>query len=339
MRTMNRFLFSVMTLLFCGIMQMTAQTDPSKAPAFAYQSSMPKDSCHYVVAKDGSGDFKTVQEAIDAVPDFRKKVTRIYICKGVYKEKIVIAQSKQLVALYGEDGAVLSYDDHANTLNAFGEKKGTSGSSSIYIYGSDFYAENITFQNTAGPVGQAVACFVAGDRVHFRKCRFLGFQDTLYTWGKISRQYYENCYIEGTVDFIFGASTAVFNRCQIHSKTAGYVTAPSTWQTTKYGYVFYNCRLTAEPGLEDTVYLSRPWRPYGQAVFIHCHLGSHIRPEGWDPWGKESNKLTAFYAEYQNEGPGADISKRVEWSHQLPNLRGYTMQEVLAGSDGWAPYR
>ena len=234
----------VLLLSVCAT-SLYAQTDPSKAPAFAYQSSMPKDSCHYVVAKDGSGDFKTVQEAIDAVPDFRKKVTRIYICKGVYKEKIVIAQSKQLVALYGEDGTVLSYDDHANTLNAFGEKKGTSGSSSIYIYGSDFYAENITFQNTAGPVGQAVACFVAGDRAHFRKCRFLGFQDTLYTWGKQSRQYYDECYIEGTVDFIFGASTAVFHRCQIHSKTKGYLSLRQSASACSSQSPFSACLFTS----------------------------------------------------------------------------------------------
>ena len=119
----------------------------------------------------------------------------------------------------------------------------------------DFYAENITFENSAGPVGQAVACFVSADRVYFKNCRFLGFQDTLYTYSKQSRQYYEDCYIEGTVDFIFGWSTAVFNRCHIHSKRDGYVTAPSTDKGKKYGYVFYDCRLTAEPEATK-VYLS-----------------------------------------------------------------------------------
>ncbi|MBR6589603.1 MAG: hypothetical protein IKK67_03965 [Bacteroidaceae bacterium] len=335
---MNKiFKFSVL-LLLCGWTTLGfAQTDPSKAPDYSHAQNVQKDQCDYVVAQDGTGDFRTVQEAINAVPDFRKQVTRIYIRKGVYKEKLVIAPCKQHIALYGEDGATLSYDDYANKQNAFGENKGTSGSSSIYIYASDFYAENITFENTAGPVGQAVACFVAGDRAHFKKCRFLGFQDTLYTWGRNSRQYYEECYVEGTVDFIFGASTAVFDRCLIHSKSGGYVTAPSTPQEARYGYAFYDCKLTADKGLEEKVFLSRPWRPYAQAVFIRCELGNHIRPEGWNNWGKESNEKTTFYAEYQNYGPGANIEKRVTWSHQLPNLRGYSMQEVLAGTDGWNP--
>ena len=182
----------------------------------------------YVVSSNGKGNFTTIQEAINAVPDFRKKQTRILLSKGIYKEKLVVPASKTNIALIGEDGAVISYDDYSNKLNVFGETKGTSGSSSVYLYAPDFYVENITFQNTSGPVGQAVACLVVGDRTHFKKCRFLGFQDTLYTWGADSRQYYEECYIEGTVDFIFGASTAVFHRCHIHSKSNGFITAPST---------------------------------------------------------------------------------------------------------------
>lgn len=333
----------VFSLLFvCMCMQsveLLAQADISKAPAFSNKSSAKKSDCDFVVAQDGSGDFKTVQEAIAAVPDFRKQITRIYICKGSYKEKLVIPSCKQHIALYGEEGTVLTYDDYASKSNRFGENKGTSGSSSVYIYASDFYAENITFENSSGPVGQAVACFVAGDRTHFKNCRFLGFQDTLYTWGRNSRQYYETCYIEGTVDFIFGASTAVFDRCQIHSKSGGYVTAPATPQGTVYGYAFYDCRLTADAGLDKQVYLSRPWRPYAQAVFVRCQLGNHINPEGWNNWGKESNEQTVFFAEYQNNGEGADISKRVAYSHQLPNLRGYEMKEVLAGHDGWNPIK
>lgn len=335
---MKRLTIILLAIVLCSWSHtVMGQTDVSKAPEFSNQASVAKADCHFVVAQDGSGDFTTVQEAINAVPDFRKQITRIYICKGHYKEKLVVAPCKQYIALYGEDGAVLTYDDYANKQNTFGENKGTSGSSSMYIYASDFYAENITFENSAGPVGQAVACFVGGDRVHFKKCRFLGFQDTLYTWGRNSRQYYEDCYVEGTVDFIFGASTAVFDRCRIHSKTGGYVTAPSTPQGTKYGYVFYDCQLTAEAGLEGKVYLSRPWRPYGQCVYIRCELGNHIHPAGWNNWGKETNEQTAFYAEYQNYGPGADIDKRAAWGHQLPNLRGYTLNEVLAGHDGWNP--
>ena len=293
----------------------------------------------YVVAQDGSGDFFTVQEAINAVPDFRKNIrTTILVRKGTYKEKIIIPESKINISLIGEDGAVLTNDDFACKKNVFGENMGTSGSSSCYIYAPDFYAENITFENSSGSVGQAVACFVSADRAFFKNCRFLGFQDTLYTYSKQSRQYYEDCYIEGTVDFIFGWSTAVFNRCHIHSKRAGdgYVTAPSTDKGKKYGYVFYDCKLTAEPEATK-VYLSRPWRPYAQAVFIRCELGRHILPEGWNNWGKKENEKTVFYAEYESRGEGDNPKARAAFSRQLKNLKGYEMKTVLAGDDGWNP--
>ena len=197
----------------------------------------------FVVAQDGSGDFFTVQEAINAVPDMRKgSRTTIWIRKGIYKEKVVVPESKVALSLIGEEGTVITYDDYASKPNRFGENTGTSGSASCYIYAPDFYAENITFENSAGPVGQAVACFVSADRAYFKHCRFLGFQDTLYTYAKGVRQYYEECYIEGTVDFIFGWSAAVFNRCHIHSKGNGYVTAPSTDQGQRFGYLMYDCR-------------------------------------------------------------------------------------------------
>lgn len=293
----------------------------------------------YVVAQDGTGDFFTVQEAINAVPDFRKNVrTSILVRKGAYKEKLIIPESKINISLIGEDGAILTYDDFADKKNVFGEKMGTSGSSACYIYAPDFYAENIIFENSAGPVGQAVACFVSADRVFFKNCRFLGFQDTLYTYGKQSRQYYEDCYIEGTVDFIFGWSTAVFNRCHIHSKRDGYVTAPSTDQGKKYGYVFYDCRLTADPEVAK-VYLSRPWRPYAQAVFIRCEMGKHILPEGWNNWGKKEAEKTVFYAEYNSRGEGADPKARAAFSRQLKNTKGYEIETVLGGEDGWNPLK
>lgn len=293
----------------------------------------------FVVAKDGSGDFFTVQEAINAVPDFRKEHrTTILVRKGEYKEKLIIPESKINISLIGEDGAVLTYDDFASKLNRFGETKGTSGSSSCYVYGRDFYAENITFDNSSGPVGQAVACFISGDRAFFKNCRFLGYQDTLYTYGKNSRQYYEDCYIQGTVDFIFGWSTALFNRCTINSKTGGYITAPSTDQGKRYGYVFYDCKLTADAGVEN-VYLSRPWRPYGQAVFIRCHMGKHIAPEGWNNWGKKEAEKTVFYAEYESTGEGANPKARAKFSHQLKNLKGYEIESILTGDDGWNPVK
>ena len=293
---------------------------------------------HFIVAQDGTGDYTTVQAAINAVPSYSKNgPTRIKIKRGVYKEKITIPPSKVAVQLYGEDGVVLTYDAYASQPNILGNMTGTSGSGSIYIFGPDFYAENITFQNSAGPVGQAVACHVAGDKAFFRHCRFLGYQDTLYTFGLDTREYFEDCYIEGTIDFIFGRAQAVFNRCQIHSKASGYLTAPATPQGKSWGYIFYDCKLTADEGVQG-VFLGRPWRPYGQSVFIRCHMGEHIVPEGWNNWDNPDNERTAYFAEYQSTGPGAaDLSKRAKWVHQLETIDQYDIHKVLNGSDGWDP--
>lgn len=293
----------------------------------------------FVVAKDGSGDFLTVQDAINAVPDFRKnKRTTILVRPGEYKERVIVPECKINISLIGQTGAVITNDGYASKKNSLGDEMSTSGSSTCYIYAPDFYAEGITFANTAGRVGQAVACFVSADRAYFKACRFLGNQDTLYTYGKGCRQYYEDCYVEGTVDFIFGWSTAVFNRCTIHSLGQGYLTAPSTDKEQKYGYVFYDCKMTAEPGVEG-VALSRPWRPYAKAVFIRCNLGGHIAPAGWNNWGKKSNEETVTYAEYQNTGEGARPEARAPYGHQLKDLTGYGIEEVLAGNDGWNPVK
>ena len=308
-----------------------AKEVPALAPFVRYYD--------YVVAKDGSGDFFTIQEAINAVPDFRKeKRTTILVRKGVYKEKLVVPECKLNVSLIGEKGAILTNDDYASKKNCFGENMSTSGSSTCYIYGPDFYAENITFENSAGRVGQAVACFIQGDRAYFKNCRFLGNQDTLYNYGKESRQYFENCYVEGTVDFIFGWSTVLFKDCVIHSVGDGYVTAPATDKGKKYGYVFVNCQLTGAPEATK-VYLSRPWRPYGQAVYIQCSLGKHIVPEGWNNWGKKENEKTAFFAEYQNTGEGAAVEGRASYGHQLKDLKDYQVEDILSGTDGWNPVR
>jgi len=291
----------------------------------------------FTVAQDGSGNFKTVQEAINAVPDFRKVTTTIFIKNGIYKEKLNLSASKHLVNMIGESVAqtILTFDDWAQRKNVFGEEKGTSGSASFYIYGLGFSAENITFQNSAGPVGQAVALFVAGDKAKFKNCRMLGFQDTLYTYGYGSRQYYDRCYIEGTVDFIFGSATAVFNECEIYCKKAGYITASSSPDTSKYGYVFIKSKITGDAPA-NSFYLGRPWRPYAKAVFINCELGQMIKPEGWNNWGKEANEKTAFYAEYQSAGLGANTKSRVAWSHQLDenSIKAYTLDQIF---NGWDP--
>jgi len=295
----------------------------------------------FTVAKDGSGDFQTVQEAFDAVPDFRKNETRILLKPGVYKEKLVLASSKTNVTLIGEDPktTIVTYDDFAQKKNRFGEEMGTTGSTSFFVFGDGFFAKNITFENSAGPVGQAVAVRVTGDKVVFENCRFLGFQDTLYPQGDRSRQYYKDCYIEGTVDFIFGWSTAFFENCEIYSKgPSGYVTAASTNEGTPFGFVFLNCKLTGDSPV-SSVYLGRPWRDFAQTVFINTEMGAHIKPEGWHNWSKPHAEKTAFYAEFNSTGQGASPSTRVGWSHQLSAVEAekYTIQNVLSGADQWDP--
>lgn len=300
-----------------------------------------EDGFHLVVARDGSGDFRTVQEAINAVPDFRNKETRIFIKNGTYKEKLILPASKNNVTFIGEDkmATVLTYDDYAQKLNKYGEEIGTTGSSSFFIFGNDFTAKNVTFENSAGPVGQAVAVRVNGDRIIFENCRFLGNQDTLYPNGRDSRQYYKNCYIEGTTDFIFGWSTAVFENCEIFSKDGGhYITAASTEKESPYGFVFINCELTGDAPARD-VYLGRPWRDHAQTVFINTQMGEHIKKEGWHNWSKPHAEKTAFYAEYNSSGPGAAPKERVEWSHQLSakEAQKYTVDNILKGEDNWDP--
>lgn len=264
-----------------------------------------------VVAADGSGDFRTVQQALDHVPENNNQPVVIQIKPGIYNEQIRVAAGKTHITLRGEDPAktVLTYKLSAlqagNTRLAF----------STLINGDDFRAENITFENTFGTGSQAVALFVDAARASFENCRFLAWQDTLFVNG--SRHYFKNCYIEGHVDFIFGTASAVFEDCTIHSKGQGYVTAHyrlSNEEST--GFVFLRCRLTGQD-TGNGVYLGRPWRPYARVVFIDCWLGPHIRPEGWDNWRDPAREKTAWFGEYRSKGPGANPKARVVWSRQL----------------------
>ncbi len=287
----------------------------------------------FIVAADSTGDFLTVQAAFDATPDYRKNRTTIFVKNGTYKEKLILPASKTNVRLVGEDKfrTVLTFDDYASKRNRFGEEIGTTGSSSFFVFGDGFIAENITFENSSGPVGQAVAVRVDGDKVMFLNCRFLGFQDTLYPHGERSRQYYKNCYIEGTTDFIFGWSTAVFDSCTIYCRKGGrYITAASTPEANAYGFVFINCRVTGDAP-EKSYYLGRPWRPFAKTVFIRCYLDKHIRPEGWHNWNKPDAEKTTFYGELGSTGPGANPQSRVAWSHILTeaDAGNYTLEKIF----------
>ena len=307
----------------------------------------------FVVAKDGSGDFFTLQEMVNSLPDFSRKELRVLVRKGTYKEKISIPWSKKYLTLIGEnrDKCVITNNVFASMPNAVGENTGTSGSSTFYVCCDNFRAENLTFENSAGSVGQAVAMQCIGDRTIFVNCRFLGNQDTLYLHGHgnrdneeylpNSRIYLADCYIEGTTDFIFGSATALFENCRIHSKSNSYVTAASTCEGQKYGFVFRNCRFTADDGV-DRVYLGRPWRNYARTVMIDCVMGEHILPEGWHNWKKPEAEKTTLYAEWNSTGEGADKGLRVKWAKRLTAKqveRDYTSEAVLAGDDGWNPLK
>ncbi|HEU5291569.1 MAG TPA: pectinesterase family protein [Cyclobacteriaceae bacterium] len=299
------------------------------------------------VAQDGSGDYTTIQQAINSCRDLGQAIVTIYIKNGVYQEKLVIPSEKTAIKLIGEslDSAIISWNDYSGKVIPPGmeipgkEKYGTFTSYTLLVQGSDITLENLTIQNTAGPVGQAVALHLEGDRIVIKNCKILSNQDTLLVTKDGSRQYFVDCYIEGTTDFIFGEATALFVNCTIKSLKNSFVTAASTREGTRFGFVFMNCKLIANDGITE-VYLGRPWRPFARTVFIGCELGKHIRAEGWDPWKGDKmfpdKDKTAFYREYKNFGEGADVSKRVTWSKQLTKkeAKEYSMKNIFGN---WRP--
>ena len=292
-----------------------------------------------VVAPDGSAPFKTVQEAIMAVPaGTRENPVLIHIKPGTYKELIYVQREKRFFHLLGEDAlkTVLTFNLNANLPGPDGKPIGTFRTASTVIDADDFRAENITFENSAGPVGQALAVRVEGDRVVFRHCRFLGWQDTILD--NRGRHYYRDCYIAGHVDFIFGGGTAFFDHCHIHCLGDGYITAASTPDNQPFGFVFSHCTITgATPDVRS--YLGRPWRLYAGAIFLNTQMSEVIRPEGWHNWKKPEAEKSARYAEFNSTGPGANPDARVKWARQLSDAEAIalTSEKVLAGPDHWTP--
>ena len=288
-----------------------------------------------VVSRDGTGDFRTLQEAVESARAFMDYTVTIYVKNGVYKEKVIVPSWVENIDIIGEDRdkTIITYDDHANI-----NKMGTFRTYTVKVEGSDITFKNLTIENNAAQLGQAVALHTEGDRLKFINCRILGNQDTIYTGAKFTRLYFKDCYIDGTTDFIFGPSTALFENCMIHSKRNSYVTAASTPKEAKYGYIFKHCKLTAEPGV-DKVYLGRPWRPYAYTLFIECELGKHIVPAGWHNWGKQSNEETARYMEYKNTGEGANVSERVAWSKQLTKkeAEAVSVDAIFGTQSNWNP--
>ena len=292
------------------------------------------------VARDGTGEFRTIDEAIEVCRAFMDYHKVIFVKNGIYKEKLIIPQWLQNIEICGESAekTIITYDDHANVKRPeTGKPMGTFRTYTLKIEANDITLKNLTIENNSARLGQAVALHTEGDRLVFINCRFVGHQDTVYTGMPATRLYFKDCYICGTTDFIFGASTAWFEGCTIESLVNSYVTAASTPKDQAYGYVFNNCRLIAKEGV-DQVYLGRPWRDYGYTLFMNCELGGHIRPEGWHNWEKHREQ-TARYLEYNNRGEGANPEKRVAWSHQLTKKEAsaITPEVVFNFSSAWLP--
>lgn len=314
-------------------------------PTLSAQSELFDDltgNIDIVVAGDGSGDFTTVSQALNNVPNNSSERTVIFIRNGRYKEKIDIPSTKKNLVLIGEDvdSTILTYDDYADLVG------GTFNTASFKVNASDFLAMNITFDNSAGDVGQALALFTNGDRQIFYHCRMIGWQDTYYTDHNI-RNYIKDCFIEGAVDYIFGFAVAYFDSCQIHSvrQSGGYITAASTPDGYDFGYVFNHCNITGAPGVRNFT-LGRPWRPTARTVFMNCYENDLISAPGWNSWSRPATELaTVFYAEYNNNGPGYQPNDRVDWSYILTNEQAaeYTMENIFSSntasdfSSDWMP--
>ena len=293
---------------------------------------------------EGTVEFPTKQNALDhhsfATPNANGSAGRVFIeiSPGTYHERVIVTQNHENITLIGlgkrPDDVVIT-----NSLNAT-QAGGTFLTSTVDIEASGFEADNITFENSAGNTGQAVAVTDRGDRSIFKHCRFLGHQDTLYA--DYGRQYYVDSYIEGGVDYIFGNAAAVFERDEIHSNGPGYLTAHSrTSSDQPTGYVILNSRVTAtlDPDAHKTIYLGRPWRPYARVVFLHTELPAELNPAGWSKWKPTDPTPTAYYAESDSSGPGASPATRAPWSHQLTPAEAaqFLPAAFLAGSDHWNP--
>lgn len=293
----------------------------------------------WVVDCNGGGDFKSVQECLDALPSKPTTWRTVTIKEGTYQEKVTVDVYKDKLHIVGEGDVRIVWDDHSGKT-VDGYTMSTYDCWTMSVQADEVWMENLTIENSAGRVGQAVALETRGDRIRIENCRLLGNQDTFFTKDYVARIYVKDSYIEGTCDFIFGASTTVFDNCEIHCKQNSYITAASTAERTIYGYIFRNCRISTAPEV-TAMYLGRPWKSTARTVWIECYMPEQIRPEGWHNWGAKDREERSFYAEYKCYGPGADRSKRVPWSHELTDEQAadYTLEKIFAIKVGSEQYR
>lgn len=279
----------------------------------------------FVVNADGSGDYTSLKDAINAVSIDEIEPALIELGPGIYHEKVIVPEGKWIhIHGAGAEQTILLWGDYAQKIHSDGKEYGTFRTPTLTVFANYFHAEQMTIANDAGygpNIGQAVAMSVTSEGATFDHVRILGNQDTLFTGG-IGRQYYHACYIEGHVDYIFGPAPVVFDQCHIHSLRKGFITAASTPENTELGYVFLDCIVTGCG--ENMTFLGRPWRPFGSVTFIRAWIDRSIYPKGWDNWRNPDNEQTARFTEYESFGPGAQLNERVNWAHvrdikEIPN--------------------
>lgn len=308
-----------------------------------------------IVSKNGSGDFDTIQKAIDSA----NEGDCIFICKGTYKERIEVRKDGLTFEGEDKDGTIITESFYAKMVMEDGTNRGTFRSYTALFNANDLTIKNMTIENAAGfgtQVGQAVAVYAEGDNINFEDCRILGHQDTLFTGPlplkeikpggfvgptefsdrRVGRQSYTRCYICGEVDFIFGSAIAFFYDCDIYAldrnkEVNAFYTAPSTYEGQKYGYVFDTCRFSGNCP-KGTVFMGRPWRENAKAVFLHCEIDDNVNELGFDDWNKPEAHEKSFFAEYDCHGIGSDTTKRASFAHQLSEEEAadYTREKVLA---------
>jgi pectinesterase len=310
-------------VLFISCLEGTAQTlDKS--------NNIPKDDFYKIVAQDGTGDYISIQDAINDSKAFPYQRITIFIKNGIYHEKVKVHEWNPYISLIGEskENTIITYNDYFDKINL--GRNSTFYTATLLVEGDGFIAKNLTIENAAGDVGQAIALSINADEAIVINCNILGNQDTLYTSGNGFKNYFRDCFIQGTTDFIFGSATVFFENCTIHSLKDSYITAASTPEEIPYGFVFFNCKLSAEKNVTQ-MYLGRPWRIYAKTVFINCTMDNHIKPEGWHNWSKQDAEKNSFYAEYNCSGPGYLPKSRVSWSHQLnaSQAKKYTVKDCM----------
>ncbi|MGA3071722.1 MAG: pectinesterase family protein, partial [Terracidiphilus sp.] len=329
---------------------------PVIATAPEMAGAVPPEDMTLYVAADGTGDFYSIQRALDAAP---AEGALVLVAPGVYRE--VLTVDKPNIQLRSTN------PDATKTVVVNDRSAGTSGgtlhSATVNVTADNFFAENITFENDFNathpqlPSGsQALALRVIGDRAIFHNVRLLGNQDTVYAGSRNcapdgadcipTRQYFSDCYIAGNVDFIFGDSKAVFDRCEIHSTAhdGGFITAQSKhYAEEDSAFVLNRCKLLADRDVTGKVYLGRPWRPYAAVVYLNTEMGSHIDPAGWREWhpGETHSLDTAFFAEYSSTGPGGETGGRDPHTHFLTaeQAKQYDPAVFLRGADNWNPFQ